>query len=70
MSDAIHDAIQATAPAISGGRAVLTGWTLTAEWMDETGRRWLSQARAAGTTRWAAAGMHHEVLYSWPEETT
>jgi hypothetical protein len=65
--DAIHDAIQASGPEFDDGHAVLTGWALVAEWMDEKGERWLSKAHAAGTAVWAARGMHHEALYGeWP----
>lgn len=59
----LHDAVQAAAPALGGGRCVLTGWVLVAEWMDERGKRWLSQTRAPGTTPWGAGGMLHHGLY-------
>lgn len=65
--DAIHEAIQVNA--FSGGRAVLTGWALVAEWMDEDGERWLTKAHAATTPQWAADGMHHQALHGdWPGE--
>jgi hypothetical protein len=65
--DAVHEAIQAHAP--RGQDAVLTGWSLVAEWMDHDGERWLSKAHAASTPTWSANGMHHEALYGdWPRE--
>ena len=67
--DAIHEAIQSAGPEFDEGHAVLTGWALVAEWMDETGERWLSRTHAQGTAHWEARGMHHEVLYGhWPEQ--
>jgi hypothetical protein len=67
--DALHAAIQASGPEFDNGHAVLTGWALVAEWMDEEGERWLSKAHAAGTAEWAAKGMHFEVLHGhWPTE--
>jgi hypothetical protein len=67
--DTVHDAIQAAGPEFDDGHAVLTGWALVAEWMDEKGDRWLSQARAAGTAKWSASGMMHEVLHGeWPAD--
>jgi len=66
--DAIHAAIQASGPEFGGGYAVLTGWALVAEWMDERGERWLSKGHAAGTALWAAKGMMHEALHGdWPD---
>jgi hypothetical protein len=66
--DAIHDAIQASGPEFDDGHAVLTGWALVSEWMDEKGERWLSKSHAAGTAAWSANGMIHEALYGdWPE---
>lgn len=59
--DAIHEAIQRHAP--KGREAILTGWVMVTEWVDRDGERWLSRARAAATTSWAANGMHHEALY-------
>jgi hypothetical protein len=64
--EAIHEAIQQNAPI--GKHAVLTGWAVVAEWMDEDGERWLSRAHAASTTIWSANGMHHEALHGeWPD---
>ena len=66
--EAIHAAIQASGPEFDHGHAVLTGWALVAEWMDEDGERWLSEAHAPATTSWAAGGMYHEALYGdWPD---
>jgi hypothetical protein len=55
--EALHRAIQASAPEFDTGHAVLTGWALVAEWMDEAGERWLSKAYAPGTAVWEAKGM-------------
>lgn len=68
--EAIHDAIQRHArDALDTPGAILTGWALVAEWMDDKGDRWLSRAHAASTTSWSANGMHHEVLYGdWDQD--
>jgi hypothetical protein len=64
--DAIHEALQQHMP--MGGKAVLTGWVVVAEWMDEHGERWISKGHAPATTGWAAKGMHHEALHGeWPD---
>lgn len=66
--EAVHAAIQAAGPEFDDGHAVLTGWAVVAEWMDEKGERWLSKSHAAGTANWSANGMMHEALYGdWPE---
>jgi hypothetical protein len=65
--DAIHEAIQQNARTAEDG-AVLTGWVLIAEWMDEDGERWLSKGHAAHTAHWSAKGMLHEALFGeWPD---
>lgn len=65
--DALHAAIQQAGPEFDSGHAVLTGWAMVAEWMDEQGERWLSRAHAAGMTSWAVKSLHHEALYGeWP----
>lgn len=47
--------------------AVLTGWVVVAEWMDDDGEKWLSRAHSASLTEWHANGLHHEALYGdWP----
>jgi len=48
-------------------RALLTGWVVVTEWIDEDGETWLSKAHSASVLHWAANGMHHEALYGdWP----
>lgn len=67
--DAIHEAIQAHGPGFEAGGAVLTGWVLAAEWMDENGERWISRCWAAHTSEWTAKGMMHQVLFgAWPQD--
>ena len=64
---AIHEAIQRNAP--KGADALLTGWALVAEWVDDDGERWLSKAHAAGTSAWTAKGMYHDALFGeWPRQ--
>jgi hypothetical protein len=66
--EAIHDAIQEHGRMGVDDGAVLTGWTLVAEWMTPDGERWLSKAHGAHTTSWAAKGMMHEALFGqWPD---
>lgn len=45
------------------GSAICTGWVLVAEWMDETGERWISKGHAPSKAKWEADGMLHEALY-------
>ena len=66
--EAIHNAIEAHAPVAETGGAVLTGWTVVAEWMDADGARWLTRGCAEGMTTWGAKGLHHEAIYGeWPD---
>jgi hypothetical protein len=60
VREAISEAIQRHIP--KGRDALLTGWTLVAEWVDHDGDRWLTREQAASTTQWSARGMHHEAL--------
>lgn len=49
--------------------AVLTGWAIVTEWMDDEGDRWLSKAHAASLAMWHADGLHHAALYDdWPDD--
>jgi hypothetical protein len=67
--DAIDDAIRANAAGATDRGAVVTGWAVVIELMDEDGRRWLARAYAETTPPWAASGMWHEALYgAWPED--
>lgn len=71
VSDPQRDAIQETLQTLGrpggDGSALLVGWALVTEWMDERGERWLTKAHSASVTHWAANGMHHEALYGdWP----
>ena len=67
ISNAIGDAIQRHSPDGTEG-AVLTGWTLVAEWMDPDGDRWLSKIHPPHLTSWQSNGMHHEALHGhWPD---
>ncbi len=62
--DRIHAVLQEVGPISTESRAaILTGWCIVAEWMDENGERWLSKARAPSVSEWGASGMHHEALY-------
>lgn len=66
--DKIHATIQELGPAdMEGKAAVLTGWAIICDWMDEDGERWLSKAHSANIPGWIASGYHHEALYGdWP----
>jgi hypothetical protein len=67
--DAIDEAIRANVAGVTDRGAVVTGWAMVVELMDEDGRRWLARAHAETTPPWAASGMHHEALYgAWPED--
>lgn len=65
--DQIHATIQELGPADIEKQAVLVGWVIVCDWMDEDGDRWLSKAHSASVPEWSANGMHHEALYGdWP----
>jgi hypothetical protein len=68
--DAIHERLQETGPIglDEGKAAVLTGWVVVAEWMDEDGGKWLAKCHSASLTTWTAAGFHQEALHgTWPD---
>lgn len=53
--------------------AVLVGWVVVAEWMDEDGRFWLTKqsgdaAGEKGVATWKEGGYLHEALFRWPDE--
>lgn len=43
--------------------AVLTGWVLVSEWMDEEGVKWISKGSSDTLTDWVSNGFLHEALY-------
>lgn len=66
--DEIHAKIQELGPSGMEKKAVLVGWAIVCDWMDEDGERWVSKAHSASIPSWSADGMHHEALYgNWPE---
>lgn len=66
--DALHAFLQEQGPADMEKQAVLVGWVIVLDWMDEDGDRWLSKAHAASLPTWVAGGLHHEALYAkWPD---
>lgn len=67
--DAIHAALQESGPVHRDDRAaILIGWVVVTEWIDETGGRWLSKCHSSSLPHWLAAGLHHEALYGdWPD---
>lgn len=69
--DAITAALQEIGPADMGEKsAVLVGWVLVCDWMDEDGERWLSKGHSASIPAWVAAGLHHEALNgTWPSSS-
>lgn len=65
--DALHEFLQGQGPKDVEKQAVLVGWVVVSDWMDEDGDRWLSKAHSASIPEWAAAGLHHEALHGdWP----
>jgi hypothetical protein len=69
--DEIHAKLQELGPANIEKEAVLVGWVIVCDWMDEDGERWLSKGHSATIPRWTADGMHHEALYgNWPERNS
>lgn len=66
--DAIHQFLNDQGPADMERNAVLVGWVIVCDWMDDEGERWLSKAHSSSITTWGASGMHHDALYgTWPE---
>ena len=75
MRQRIGAAIQADGPGFHDANAAVaatcTGWVVMAEWMDETGGKWLSKnsgdAGSERLTLWQENGMLHEALLGeWP----
>lgn len=65
--DSIHERIQELGPPDMEKHAVLVGWVIVCDWMDEDGERWLSKGHSSSIPTWTAEGMHHEALYGdWP----
>lgn len=68
--NALHSFLQEQGPAIDNPEkhAVLVGWAIVLDWMDEDGDRWLSKAHSASLPSWLASGLHHEALFgTWPD---
>ena len=66
--DAIHQKLQELGPAGVEGNAVLVGWAIVCDWMDDKDERWLTKTHSASVPGWHAAGMHHEALNGdWPD---
>lgn len=66
--DALHHFLQEQGPAEIDKQAVLVGWVVVQDWMDEDGDRWLTRAHSASIPTWVAAGLHHEALNgNWPD---
>lgn len=66
--DKLHAFLQEAGPAEIDKQAVLVGWAIVCDWMDEDSERWLSKAHSASLPAWLASGLHHEALYGdWPE---
>lgn len=61
-SEQIHSRLQEVPPS-DFPEAVLTRWSLVAEWVDGTGERWLSRVCSPTSKEWDAKGLMHEALY-------
>lgn len=71
LAVAIRDTCSGPMSQNVNGTALLTGYVLVAEWMDESGERWLSRIDGppGAVTGWHRDGMLHEALYGeWGEE--
>lgn len=65
--DRVHEVLQELGPQDIEKHAVLVGWALVCDWMDEDGERWLTKCHSASIPTWSAAGMHHDALNGhWP----
>ncbi len=68
--DRIQEVLQEVGPISTPDRAaVLTGWAVVTEWMDESGEKWIAKTSSDSITSWQAGGLYHEALYGdWPGE--
>jgi len=67
--DQIHALLQELGPADIEKQAVLVGWAIVCDWMDEDSTRWLSKAHSSSIPMWSANGLHHEAIYgNWPTD--
>lgn len=65
--DNIHQVLAENSP--HAGAAILTGWVLVTEWMDDQDVKWLAKAHSSSLSSWTANGFHHEALYGdWPDD--
>lgn len=66
--DRLHATLQDIGPHQIEKQAVLVGWAVVCDWMDEDGERWLSKTHSASLPAWLASGLHHEALFgAWPD---
>lgn len=65
----VRSAIQQNPPpSFATKGALVTGWSLVAEWMDPDGEKWLSRLDSEDLTSWAREGMFFEALGDWEED--
>lgn len=61
--DQIDALLQELGPADPDRPAILTGWAVVTEWMDDTGDRWIAKAHSASLADWHARGLHHAAIF-------
>lgn len=71
IGQALQAAQQDESSGFDGRAAVLVGWAMVAEWVDEDGDRWLTKHNADPSglplTVWQERGYLHEALFGvWP----
>lgn len=67
--DALTDFLQDQGPPDFDRPAVLTGWVIVADWMDDEGERWLTRGYSSSLAKWHAFGLLHEALFgNWAED--
>jgi hypothetical protein len=67
--EAIGDFLQQLGAPDVDRPAILAGWVLATEWVDDNGDRWLARGWSPDMPKWHAHGLIHEVLYgSWADD--
>lgn len=63
-SEVIEEAIRRLSPSVDPSGAICTGWVMVAEWVDASGRWWVTKWSDKGTPPWRAEGLMYHALNS------
>lgn len=65
--DRIHELLQELGPESVERDAVLVGWAVVTDWIDDEGTRYISRGHSASIPSWVAEGLYHHALHGdWP----